>query len=137
FDNPKKPKTEAYVEIATGLKELDEKTLLFLSSLQSVRWRIDTKATGSVRRYTHSDFHVEVLKEIDDKAAASAHFVKFDEIVHGLEKPRVAVAFPLDFLAGNSHFDQSKPLAEQTRIVSADPGSVAVYFPAVKESSGL
>ncbi|HEP6426260.1 TPA: hypothetical protein VDB83_000524 [Burkholderia cenocepacia] len=137
FDNAKKPKTDAHAEIAAGLKELDEKTLLFLSSLQSVNWRIGAETTGAVRRCKHSDFHFEVLKELGGKTAASSHFLKFDEAVHGLEEQRVAVAFPLDFLPGVPRFQQGKPLAEQVKIIPAEPGSVAVFFPAVKESSGL
>lgn len=137
FDNPEKPKADAQAEIAAGLKELDEKTLLFLSSLKSVKWRIGAETTGAVRRRTHSDFHFEVLKEVGSKTAASSHFLKFDETVHGLPKQRVAIAFPLDFLPGVPRFQKGKPLAEQVRIIPAEPGSVAVFFPAVKEASGL
>jgi hypothetical protein len=137
FDNPKKSKPDAHAEIAAGLKELDEKTLLFLTNLQSVKWQIETAAAGVVRRRKHSDFHFEVLKVIGGKTASSSHFLKFDEATHGLEKQRVAVAFPLDLLPGVPHFEDEKPLAEQLKIIPAEPGSVAVFFPAVKESSGL
>lgn len=137
FDNPKKPKADAHSEIAAGLQELDEKTLLFLSSLHSVKWRIGSDTTGAVRRHRHSDFHVEVLREVGGKTVSSSHFLKFDEAVHGLEKQRVAIAFPLDFVPGVPRFEQRKPLAEQVKIIAAEPGSVAVFFPAVKESSGL
>lgn len=92
FDNPKKPKADAYAEIAAGLKELDEKTLLFLTNLQSVKWRVGAETTGAVRRLKHADFHFEVLKELGGKTAASSHFLKFDEAVHGLEKQRVTSA---------------------------------------------
>ena len=137
FDNPKKPSQEAYAEIASGLNELDEKTLLFLSNLQSVTWRIDTQSAGEVLRAQHSDFHFEVLKEIGGKTASSSHFLKFDQAVPGLEKQRVAVAFPLDILPGVRSFDTTTRLADQLKIIPAQPGSVAVFFPAVKEASGL
>jgi hypothetical protein len=137
FDNPKKPPKEAYAEIASGLNELDEKTLLFLSSLQSVTWRIGAHSTGEVLRAQHSDFHFEVLKEIGGKTASSSHFLKFDEVVPGLEKQRVAIAFPLDILPGVRSFDSATRLADQLKIIPAELGSVAVFFPAVKEASGL
>lgn len=137
FNNPKKPQADAYAEIATGLKELDEKTLLFLSSLQSVKWRIGAETTGAVRRRRHSDFHFEVLKELGGKTAASSHFLKFDQPVPEVERQRVAVAFPLDFLPGVASFEDDKPLDLQFKAVPAAPGSVAVFFPAVKETSGL
>lgn len=137
FDNTKKPPEEAYAEIASGLNELDEKTLLFLSSLQSVTWRIGAQSAGEVLRAQHSDYHFEVLKEIGGKTASSSHFLKFDEAVSGLEKQRVAVAFPLDVLPGVRSFDSATRLADQLKIIPAEPGSVAVFFPAVKEASGL
>jgi hypothetical protein len=137
FDNPKKPPEEAYAEIASGLNELDEKTLLFLSSLQSVTWRIGAQSAGEVLRAQHSDYHFEVLKEIGGKTASSSHFLKFDEAVSGLEKQRVAVAFPLDILPGVRSFDSATRLADQLKIIPAEPGSVAVFFTAVKEASGL
>jgi hypothetical protein len=137
FDNPKKPKADAYSEISAGLNALDEKTLLFLSSLQSVKWRIDADTTGAVRCVQHSDFHYEVVKEVSEKTTSSSHVLKFDEPVQGLEKQRVAVAFPLDFVPGVRKFEAEKPLAEQVKIVPAEPGGVAVFFPAVKEASGL
>jgi len=137
FDNPKKLPQDAYYEIASGLNELDEKTLLFLSNLQSVRWRIATESPGEVRRYQHSDFHFEVLKEIDGKTASSSHFLKFDQAVPGLETQRVAIAFPLDLLPGVRRFGQDAPLATQLKVIPAEPGGVAVFFPAVKEASGL
>tara|TARA_R110001592_G_scaffold222022_1_gene477046 strand:- start:9031 stop:12183 length:3153 start_codon:yes stop_codon:yes gene_type:complete len=137
FDNPKKPPAEAYAEIASGLNELDEKTLLFLSNLQSVKWRVGAQSAGEVVRVQHSDFHFEVLKEIGDGTGSSSHFLKFDQAVPGLEKQRVAVAFPLDILPGVRSFTSAARLADQLKIIPAEPGNVAVFFPAVKEASGL
>jgi hypothetical protein len=137
LNNPKKPPPEAYAEIASGLDELDDKTLLFLSNLQSVKWRIDTESVGEVLRYQHSEFHFEVLKKVGRKASSSSHFLKFDQAVPGLETQRVAVAFPLDLLPGVRRFDQAQPLANQLKVIPAEPGTVAVFFPAVKEASGL
>lgn len=137
FDNPKKSVSDAYAEIVAGLEELDEKTLLFLSSLQSVKWRIDTGTAGEVMRIQHSEFHFEVLKEIGGTTTASSHFLKFDEAVPGLGRQHVAVAFPLDMLPGVRQFEEAKPLSEQFKVVPASPGSVAVFFPAAKETSGL
>jgi hypothetical protein len=137
FNNPKKPPQEAYAEIEAGLNGLDEKTLLFLTSLQSVKWQIGTDIPGEVLRYQHSEFHFEVLKRTDGRTTSSSHFLKFDKAVLGLEKQRVAVAFPLDLLPGVPQFQQAKPLSEQMKIIPAEPGHVAVFFPAVNETSGL
>lgn len=137
FNNPKKPPQEANAEITAGLNGLDEKTLLFLSSLQSVKWQIKADTPGEVLRHKHSEFHFEVLKRTDGRTTASSHFLKFDQAVPGFEKQRVAVAFPLDLLPGVPQFEEGKPLSEQMKIIPAEPGNVAVFFPAVNETSGL
>lgn len=138
FDNPKKPRQEAYSEIATGLNELDEKSLLFLANIRSVQWRIGNEAiAGEVLRREHSSSHFELLKNVAGKNASSSHFLKFDEMASGLERQRIAIAFSLDFLPGVRKFDPATLLTGQFKIVAAEPGSVAVFFPAVKETSGL
>jgi hypothetical protein len=137
FDNPSKPPQEAYEEIAAGLNDLDETTLLFLSSLQMIRWRISDSGSGEVLRLMHTESHFEILKQNGSRTTSSSHFLKFDQAVPGLSTHRVAVAFPLDFLAGVRQFDASKPLGEQLRIVPATQGRVAVFFIASKETSGL
>jgi len=137
FDNPKKPQTEAHAEIAAGLNDLDETTLLFLSSLQSIKWNVEDGVSGEVLRHSHSDTHFEILKESEGATTASSHFLKFDQAVSSLSTHRVAVAFPLGFLAGVRQFEPARPLAEQMKIVPATQGRVAVFFAAAKETSGL
>lgn len=137
FDNAKKPPKEAYAEIAAGLNDLDETTLLFLSSLQAIEWKIDDGDSGEVLRHEHSDSHFEILKQGEGQTTVSSHFLKFDQSVPGLSTHRVAVAFPLEFLAGVREYDAKKPLALQMKIVPASQGRVAVFFTAAKETSGL
>jgi len=137
FDNEKKPPKDAHTEIVAGLNGLDEKTLLFLSSLKSVKWQIGKGAVGEVLREKHSDVHFEVVKQTGGKITSSSHFLKVEQAVLSLEKQRVAIAFPLDLLPGVTRFEGRRPLAEQLKIIPAEPGSVAVFFPAVNETSGL
>lgn len=137
FDNAKKLPDEACAEIAAGLNDLDETTLLFLSSLQAIKWEIDNGGSGEVIRHVHSESHFEILKQTESQTTASSHFLKFDQSVPGLSTHRVAVAFPLGFLAGVREFDSATPLAEQMKIVPASQGRVAVFFTAAKETSGL
>jgi len=136
FDNPKKDAAAAYGEIAPALRELDETTLLFLSSLQSIKWNIGTHQ-GEVLRQKHADVHYEVRKQNGHQTASGIHFLKFDQAVPGLAAQRVAVAFPLEFLPGVRQFAAKQPLSQQFRIAPAAPGKVAVFFTAAKETSGL
>jgi hypothetical protein len=90
-----------------------------------------------VLRHVPSDSHFEILKQSEGQTTASSHFLKFDQSVPGLSTHRVAVAFPLGFLAGVRQFDSAKPLAEQMKIIPASQARVAVFFTAAKETSGL
>ncbi|WP_339862476.1 sacsin N-terminal ATP-binding-like domain-containing protein [Paremcibacter congregatus] len=136
FNNPKKPPEDAYAEIETGLDELAETTLLFLGHLEAIRWQIGGR-TGEVLRIQHSENHFEVLKQIDGKTTTSAHFLKFSQAVDDLEKQYVSIAYALEYLPNIRSFDTNKQLAKQLKITSANPGQVAVFFPAEKETSGL
>ncbi len=137
FNNARKSPGDAYREVEEGLLGLAETTLLFLPHLKTIRWRIGGEATGTVVRTEHSAHHVEVVKRSDGAMTTNAHFLRFDKPVPGLEKQRVAVAYALDFLPNVESFNPAEPIAKQLRIVPANPGRVAVYFPAEKETSGL
>lgn len=138
FNSPKKSTQDAYEEVKTGLEELAETTLLFLSHLNSIRWQIGEQGEGEVLRIKHTENHFEVLKQVDGKTTASSHFLCFSKTVEGLEKhQRLAVAFDLSYLPKVTAYDHKKALSDQLKIVSAIPGRVAVFFPAEKETSGL
>ena len=99
--------------------------------------KIDQGTFGEVLRIRHSEKHFEVLKQINGKTTTSSHFLKFDQPVSGLEKQRIAVAYPLDFLRNVQSFNEEIPIAKQLKIIPATPGQVAVFFPANKETSNL
>lgn len=137
FNNPKKPAPVAYEEIKAGLEEMAETTLLFLSHLESIQWKIGQQPVGEVLRIKHSEYHIEVLKQTDGEPITSSHFLQFTNLVTGLQKQYVAIAYELDFLPNVTAFDANRPLDKQLKIIPANPGRVAVFFPADKETSGL
>jgi hypothetical protein len=137
LNSRKKDATRAHHEIAEGLAQLGETSLLFLSHLESINWEIEGKASGQILRLQHSDHHIEILRQDSSGPTRSIHLLRFEEGVEGLPNQRVAVAFPLKFQGEQSTFDPDKPLAKQMRIAPADIGQVAVFFPADKETSGL
>ena len=87
-------------------------------------------------RIERSEHHIEVLKQTDGSTTSSDHFLRFSTPAEGLEKQSVAIAFELDFLPDVTAFESTKPLHNQLKIVTAEPGRVAVFFPAEKETSG-
>jgi len=137
FNNPKKDPKNAYEEIKVGLDELAATTLLFLSGLKLLAWRVDQQEPIKVLSIKHSDHHIEILKQTDEMDDSSAHFLRFSAPVDGLEKQRLAVAFELHFLPKINKFNPQKKLHKQMKIIPATPGRVAVFFPAEKEISGL
>ena len=137
FNNPKKHASIAFAEIADGLKGLSETSLLFLSSLEAVNWKIKGAAHGNVLRLRHSDYHTEILEQTDGKATSSSHFLRFDQPVEGLSGQSVSVAYPLRYLADQSVFDAKIPISKQMRLAPAEVGQVSVFFPCEKETSGL
>ena len=136
FNNPKKDPGTAYADIAGGLDELAESTLLFLPNIESIKWCIGEAVSGEILRIEHTDAHVEVLKQVNGQTTTSAHYLRFSQAVRGLEKQRVAIAFALDTLPNVKGLSAAKPLAAQAKIVPTQ-GQVSVFFPAKKEASGL
>ena len=137
FNNPQKSPEAAFGEVEEGFRGLAETTLLFLNNIEAISWRISGSKTGEILRIKHSENHFEVLKQMEDETTTSAHFLKFDRSVEGLDKQKLSVAFALDFHSNVTEFNPRGVLAKQLKIVPAQPGQVAVFFPAEKESSGL
>ena len=137
FNSGKKPRNVAFTEVRDGLDEISANTLLFLSHIEEIEWRIEDRGEGRLLRIGHSYHHIEILREIDDRATESSHFLRFTEPVEGLELQYAAIAFELEPLAENGATDARLSFAEQFRIAPADRGCVAVYFTAAKETSNL
>lgn len=137
LNSRKKDTARAYDEISEGLTGLSETSLLFLSHLESIDWEIVGKATGQILRLKHSEHHIEILRQDSSGPTTSSHLLRFNDSVEDLPQQNVAVAYPLKFVGEQTEFDKGKPLSKQMRVVPADTGQVAVFFPAEKETSGL
>ena len=95
FDSAKKPRAQAFQEVRDGLEEISDNTLLFLSSIEEIQWRIVGGREGRLLRIQHSEHHIEILREIDGSPTESSHFLRFTERVEGLEHQYSAIAFQL------------------------------------------
>lgn len=137
FNSGKKPRDQAFAEVRDGLEEISDNTLLFLAHIEEIQWRVEGGREGRLLRIPHSDHHIEILREIDRRPTESAHFLRFAEPVHGLERQRAAIAFELEPRDEGAPSEASASFASQFRIAAADRGRVAVYFTAAKETSNL
>jgi hypothetical protein len=146
FNNAAKEAKAAFAEVQQGLEQLSETTLLYLTNLRYIRWKVGPRE-GAILREEHSESHVEVLKQLDGKEVMTSHWLRFAEPIQDVGKftapaegvvwQKVAIAFELALLAESKSFDKAKPLSKQMKIVPAVKGTVSVFFPADKESSGL
>ena len=137
FNSGKKPQGQAFSEVQDGLEEISDNTLLFLSNIEEIQWRIDRGREGRLLRILHTDHHIEILREIDGRPTESANFLRFTEPVDGLERQHAAVAFELEPVSGNDPSIGLTPFARKFRITPSERGCVAVYFTAAKETSNL
>ena len=137
FNSGKKPQVDAFSEVQDGLEDISDNTLLFLSHIEEIQWRIDGGRDGRLLRVPHSDHHIEILREIDGRPTESSHFLRFTKPVDGLEYQHTAIAFELEPLSGEQPSVTRASFARQFRIVPAERGRVAVYFTAAKETSSL
>jgi hypothetical protein len=130
----------AWKEISVGLSELDEKALLFLSHLKSIEIRI----SGAENRHktikrikeTSSRRKFEIVS--DGQLSASNYFV-FSEKMPQINQTEIdeSVLDRLQNLTIAVAFEANETPAGEFLISPAARGNVSVYFPAIKEYSGL
>ena len=137
FNSGKKPPAQAFSEVHDGLEDISHNTLLFLTNIEEIQWRIDGGRKGRLLRIRHTDHHIEILREIDGRPSESANFLRFTEPVHGLERQHIAVAFELRQVPREDLQIGHTPFASRFRIAPSEHGCVAVYFTAAKETSNL
>jgi hypothetical protein len=143
FDRPGKPATTAREEVERALSQLDEKTLLFLNHISTITYVLPDGQLGFVERENVDDRHIRIKKlEADDfvtsewlrlTGPASATSVASAGLT-------VAAAFRLaraEALERPRGKEPASVAATKATIEPVDNGDVSIYFPAVKETSGL
>ena len=137
FDNPKKPAALAVKEIETGLRNLGDNALLFLSHIRKIEYILHNDSTGSLQRIDHDGGRIEIRAQHPGGNEAVSHWLHFQKAVvvtddHGKPKTcNVAIAYSLIEEA-------NKKTDEKTwKIVPLPHGQVSIYFPAEKETSNL
>lgn len=143
FDRPEKEPAVACAEVQRGLEDLDEKTLLFLNHISTISYSLPNGTTAIVMREEHSDLTITITKEVGRTATDSKwlRLVGDSTVAQPGHAPlKVAVAFQLE----EEEVEQKgrgkgSPVKRELvrRVVPVDSGEVCIYFPAVKEDSGL
>jgi hypothetical protein len=136
FSDYRQPKDSTFTEISAGLCDLTETSLLFVSNIQAIKWKIENGEQGTLRRTLHTDGHVEIRKESSDPIASISHFLSFSETAEEADGGNVSIAFGLDLLKEGEAYQSDKKLVEQFKLVPVT-GQVSVLLQCKKETSGL
>ncbi|MBQ3301872.1 MAG: hypothetical protein IJH04_07005 [Eggerthellaceae bacterium] len=133
FNNPEKPLKRAYEETLSGLRKLDETSLLFLRNIESIEWSVEgnDSLSGYAKRIEGADNRVEIACKTPGDREKTASFLRFsrDETIVSERGKRktlpIAVAYALEEADG------------KTAAIAPIDGKTFVYFPAEKEYSKL
>ncbi len=126
FNNPKKPKEQAFEEIANGLRDLSETTLLFLTHIKAINWHNENEPPSYTRLHTHSEHRIEIKTCLAGEETSTAHYLRFMSQIP--DKPahlQVGLAYSLHPGKDNHTFDKKTN------------GLVSIFFPAEKETSNF
>lgn len=167
FNHPKKSKEQAVDEIQKGLLELSDDTLLFLTNINRLNYSLPNGKSGYIRRISHKNnrseirtIHRLVKKDADNdpitkdsdeciNEECKSNWLKFTNTVKikeveaegKIKSCDIAIAYQLKKQESNIQSDTPEEMngAENTdwKIVPVEEGQVAIYFPAVKETSKL
>ena len=134
FNNPKKPKSEAYTEIVYGLENLPGKTLLFLKNIRKIRWRAMDGLSGTIEK--QSIEKVKIIKRIrNSEKIEDQTFLVFSKKVEAYPEQSVSVAYELDELPFKN--EGCEGVAATYKISPAKKGTVSIFFLLAKETSNL
>ncbi|WP_271394203.1 sacsin N-terminal ATP-binding-like domain-containing protein [Neomicrococcus lactis] len=140
FDREEKPAERAITEVEKALREISDSTLLFLKNIRLIAATFPNGEERMLER-TEVDENVIEINSADEEAGPSYWYRITGELPVSDKPFPIAAAFALVDTSspkvttseGNKTHKTSKPRFE---IVPID-GKVFIYFPAVKETSGL
>ncbi|WP_420611487.1 sacsin N-terminal ATP-binding-like domain-containing protein [Candidatus Spongiisocius sp.] len=138
FNRPRQTIDEVREEIWLGLEGMSVMSVLHLESITSIEWRMDADDSGSLIRTEIGDGVVQV-RAIRSTGEERRYFLRFREPYAERSSMHLDVVFELEEKDGAQEALQveDEALADRFRIVPAERGSVAVFFPAAKETSNL
>ena len=138
FNSTMKTPDKVWKEIRLGLTGMSVMSILHLESIKSIKWQTENGDSGWIKCAELDDGVVQV----DTKKPSGEEkcwFLRFREPYAESTSMHLDIVFELQEKKleqeSLNEFDQA--LADRYRIVPAKRGSVAVFFPAAKETSNL
>ena len=132
FDSSLAAETDPFEEIATRLKGLNVRTLLFLRSISEIEWQIDTNESGLYIRETEpSDTgrKVTVIGQVDDESDAEETWLVFEKEI---KEPNGKIVKPIEvaFLLGPETQE-----SDSKEIIATQESPLFVFFATEKETN--
>lgn len=135
FDRADKPAERAVREVANALREISGTTLLFLKNIHSISCSLPD-GDGRFLDRRSLDENVVEIDSLQEEAGPSYWYrIAGDVIIEDKSYP-VAAAFALEPHTSKQS-EQNKPKEPRGFTVKPVDGQVFIYFPAVRETSGL
>ena len=137
FNNPKKSVNIAVTETETGLRNLGDNTLLFLSHIRKIDYTLPSGKTGSLQRIDHDNGRIEICSFHPGGTETVSNWLHFQKEVDVIDEDgkskrcNIAIAYSLVEEANK------KGEGSAWKIVPLECGQVSIYFPAEKETSNL
>ena len=144
FDREDKPSETAYEEVARGLHELGNTTVLFLTNIHRITYSIVGRSAGSLTRRDDGYPRITIVHE-DGATHTETAWLRLDKSteIDG-KRLSVAAAFHLaeqESSPSKSSSSSKKPKPQETKArrlrVRPIHGETCIYFPAASEASGL
>lgn len=134
FDGSRKDPEVAFSEVARSLRELGSTSLLFLSNISTLYYEICDGRWGSVSRL-EGEYPRILIEEMSDASndTVTTEWIRLVGTADKLDRPlQVSAAFKLAPPTGDI-----KRSPTRRSIEPIQSGDTCIYFPAVKETSGL
>lgn len=138
FDHPGKSADKAVQEIADGLEELSDETLLFLNNISRIEYSLPDGENAVIQRIEKENGHIEISVSYDGEEKKISHWLRYQNDVvineNGIQKPcRVAIAYSIREVPE----EEQKANSANWKVVPLKNGRVYIFFPAEKEISNL
>ena len=152
FDSPEKPADRAHAEIEKNIHQLNESSLLFLSNIKRIEYRLPLTLQGFLTWFLElkeiDENQIEIsIGYLEDDIPDSIHYLRFERAVNVIDEKgktetcRIAVAFRLNKTQKSKQSEiQITPQPWEIIPIEQDgasAGNVSIYFPAEKETSNL
>ena len=150
FNRDEKPPARAVEEITGALRELKHSSLLFLSNISLISFTLPNGQGGSLERSSDATNQNQISITLNtDGDESETHWMRFTDQfrVDDDGRPKnviVGAAFALEDVpkrskkvAADGPDQLAEPKESRKQIAALNRGDVCIFFPAVKEVSGL